>query len=256
MLHISETSESSKSPEDTRLPEWKNPSNEQPTTGAHQTQFAYRTNTSIDEIIQIQNGGVLPSPSEQPKADYSKVPGVFPVESYADTYQSTRYPGSTGVAPQTVYAGGGYDVDMSDNSGQIHSTGLTPGSSTSQNRSNSTTAFTPPEMPTDESTNSQNTTGIPPMSGTHDFYSSFPPTALNMYAPQGSDSTSNMSDGNVNMGNGGNYQGRIPASTLSHLQDNDPFKMTAAWDQQIANGASPLNLTGMTPHGGWEAWET
>jgi len=255
VIHISEMAEDSKSPDDMRFHEWQNPSKEQPTTrldSPHQTQFAYRSSTNVEDVVQKED--VFHSRGARPKANYNAVPGVFPVESWSDSFDGNRLFGPSPAIPKTAFGSDSFDVDMSDQSGQNNSTGLTPGSSASYNHSGSNTSYTPPELLTEESTNSQ-TVNMPSIAGKYNGYTSFAPPTNNMFAAQRSDSGSGRSDGNVNVNSNNNPNGHFQGNGNSTLQDNDPFKLASGWDQPLGNMTSPASLTGMTPEGGWANWE-
>lgn len=174
------------------------------------------------------------------------VPGVFPSESWSEDLDSSRPYGPSPVIPKTTFGSGAFDTEMSDQSGQNNSTGLTPGSSVSYNHSSSNTSFTPPELHHEDSTNSQNA-----QMPVYNQFNSFALPMGNMYTARNSESSSGRGDAN----NNSNFNGNTQGNRNSNLQENDPFKLAAGWDHPLGNVTSPVSLTGMTPEGGWANWE-
>lgn len=240
IINLSESSEKSDSPADMRFPKWDPPTQQSAARvdSPHQGQFTFRP--AEDEKARIpKHNSVFPQVKPQ------SLPGVFPVETWAEGFDGSRPFGPNTVIPKNTFGSGAFDTEMSDQSGPNNSTGLTPGSSASYNHSSSNTSFTPPELHHEDSTNSQNSQ-MP-------VYTHFNPFATpmgTMYTAQNSDSGSGRGDSNNN-GQFNNMQG----SGNSHLQENDPFKLAAGWDQPLGNVTSPVSLTGMTPEGGWANWE-
>ncbi|KAK4694213.1 hypothetical protein P7C71_g3331, partial [Lecanoromycetidae sp. Uapishka_2] len=241
LINLSETSEKSGSLADTRAPKW-NPAAQRSTTQVEspiQGQFTFRS----VESEEVRRAGKMFPQVSQPTA----LPGVFPCENWGETFDMGRPFGPNPAIPKTAFGTGAFDTEMSDQSGPNNSTGLTPGSSASYNHSSSNTSYTPPELHHEDSTTSQNSQ-LPVFS----HFNTFAPPMGNMFTAQNPESGIVRNDPNNNV----NFNANVQDNGSTHLQENDPFKLAAGWDQPLGNTETPVSLTGMTPEGGWASWES
>lgn len=252
-MHISETSEDGRSPEDTRFPN-HDIRKESPTLRAEdpsQKTYAYRNADVIGRTHgtprpvfpgTVQSDFYLPQGDIQNKPDAhpQQFDKIFPSDDWNQGNNATVMGLNAFTDTEKINAvilnNRQLDTEMSDQS--VNSRGPTPHSSSSYHHSSSNTSYSPPQAHDDD----QNVSGA---SGGGDYMTGFAPPSHN----------------NIFSG-----EGVKPAMSDPAQQQEDQFKVPADWGMGTGMipgpGMTPGDLTGMTPEGGWEklmdsmGWET